>query len=233
MTSVETIPAGDCFGDLKACPACLGDARECPRPWPEPGPLVDCLLCHGDDIDCPAPHIDDPIWPDDAPPPTLEELEERYGSADAPAAECLACFGGNPECPLPHGDSPLIIWKEYEIMPIFNSGLPSYQTTATVDTTLNGIQIYSTTGTNGVDFPAGTTLGALTIMNTGTVTCYYGQSGVSASTGTPLKPGEQVTIRGVGHVAKETGSTSWNLYAITASGSTSITASLDTVDGTV
>jgi hypothetical protein len=98
---------------------------------------------------------------------------------------------------------------------------------------MNGIQIYSTTSGGGVDFPAGTVLGSLTIMNTGPVTCFYGQSGITASTGTPLNPGEQVTIRGVGHVAKEVGATSWNLYAITASGSTSITASLDTVEGTV
>lgn len=86
MTGTETIPAGDCFGDLKACPACIGDARECPLSWPEPGPPVDCLVCFGDDPECPWPHDADPFPGDGADtPPTLDQLAEMYPD---PGSEC-------------------------------------------------------------------------------------------------------------------------------------------------
>lgn len=119
-------------------------------------------------------------------------------------------------------------------MAIFNSSPPSYQATASV--TNSATQIYSTTsvtvGSNTYTFPTGVSLSELTVVNTGSVTCFLGQSGVTAVTGTPLKPGEQVTYRGVGHTAAESGASSWNLYAITASGTTSVIASLATVDAT-
>jgi hypothetical protein len=120
-------------------------------------------------------------------------------------------------------------------MAIFNSSPPSYQFTASVGT--GGAAVYSTTsvtvGSNTYTFPTGAALSEITLINTGAVTCFVGSSGVSATTGIPLKAGEQLTIRGVGHVVAESGSTSWNLHAITASGTTSIEASLATVEATV
>lgn len=121
-------------------------------------------------------------------------------------------------------------------MAIFASSPPAYQATASVSTTSGGTVIYSTTsitiGSTTYTFPTGVTLSELTIQNTGTVTCFVGQNGVTATTGVPLKSGEQLTIRGNGHLAAESGASSWNLYAITASGTTSIVASLVTVDAT-
>jgi hypothetical protein len=120
-------------------------------------------------------------------------------------------------------------------MAIFNSSTPSFQGPTSV--TSSATQIYNTTGTPiaspTVDFPAGAALSEITVVNTGTVTCFVGTSAVTAATGLVLKSGEQLTIRGAGHVAAETGTSSWNLYAITSSGSTSVIASLATVDATV
>jgi hypothetical protein len=120
-------------------------------------------------------------------------------------------------------------------MAIFNSSTPSYQGPTTVSN--SATQIYNTTGTPisdpTVEFPTGAALSEITVINTGTVTCWVGASSVTDATGTPLKSGEQLTIRGNGHVAAESGTSSWNLYAITASGSTTVEASLATVDATV
>jgi hypothetical protein len=120
-------------------------------------------------------------------------------------------------------------------MAIFAASPPAYQTTASVGS--SATQIYNTTSVtvNSVtySFPTGVTLSELTIVNTGTVTCYVGTSSVTATTGTPLKSGEQMTIRGNGHLQAESGNSSWNLYAITASGTTTIEAGLATVDATV
>lgn len=127
-------------------------------------------------------------------------------------------------------------------MAIFSTTYPAYQTVpnhtaATVTTAAT--QVYNTTGFQPVgaasafNFPAGVTLSEVTIINTGAVTCWVGSSSVSGTQGIPLKPGEQLTIRGNGHLAAESGNTSWNLWAITASGSTTIEASLATVEATV
>lgn len=114
-------------------------------------------------------------------------------------------------------------------MAIFNSSTPSFQGPTSV--TSAATQIYSTTGTPisspAVDFPTGTALAGITVINTGTVTCWVGTSSVTATTGLVLKSGEQVTIsNGNGHVAAESGASSWNLYAITSSGTTTVEASL-------
>ena len=120
-------------------------------------------------------------------------------------------------------------------MAIFNSSTPSYQGPTTV--TSSATQVYDTTGTPigapTVDFPTGAALSEITLINTGTVTCWIGTSSLTGTEGIPLKSGEQLTIRGNGHVAAESGTSSWNLYAITASGTTTIEASLATVDATV
>jgi hypothetical protein len=120
-------------------------------------------------------------------------------------------------------------------MAIFNGAPPSMQiipnnTNATV--TSSATQIYNTTSYTAVggtvySFPVGATLRDITIVNTGTVTCFIGTSAVTAATGVPLRAGEQLTIQG-SHVQAESGATSWNLYAITASSTTTIEASLAT-----
>ena len=122
-------------------------------------------------------------------------------------------------------------------MAIFNSSQPSYQGPTSV--TSSATQIYNTVGTPisspaaPTEFPTGAALSEITLINSGTVECWVGASTVTDATGVPLAPGEQLTIRGVGHIAGETGTKSWNLYAITASGTTTIEASLATVDATV
>jgi|SRR6185437_6180472 hypothetical protein len=122
-------------------------------------------------------------------------------------------------------------------MAIFNSTQPSYQGPTTVTTAAT--QIYNTVGTPisspaaPTEFPTGAALSEITVVNTGPATVWVGSSTVSGTEGTPLKAGEQLTIRGTGHVAGETGSSSWNLWAITSSGSAVVQASLATVDATV
>lgn len=115
-------------------------------------------------------------------------------------------------------------------MPIFNTSAPAFQGPTPVTTAAT--QVYNTTGTpiSGptVDFPTGANLGQITLINVGSVNCFLGTSAVTAATGLILKPGEQLTIENGTHLAAETGTTSWNLYAITASGSTVVEAALAT-----
>lgn len=109
-------------------------------------------------------------------------------------------------------------------MGIFSASPPAYQTTASVTTAAT--QIYNTTSvtTGGVTytFPTGVALANLVIVNTGTVTAYIGQSAVTAVTGTPLFAGQTMSLGG----SVTAGASTWNLYAITSSGTTSIEVSL-------
>jgi len=118
-------------------------------------------------------------------------------------------------------------------MSIFNTSPPAYQAynAGRNAVTNSATQIYSSTSvTNGstFSFPAGSTLHDLTIINTGSVTCYVGSSSVTAATGFPIKPGEQLTIQGQ-VTAATSGVLGWNIYAITSSGTTTTEASLATV----
>lgn len=119
-------------------------------------------------------------------------------------------------------------------MAIFNVSPPAYQGAGAGRNavTNSATQIYSSTSVtvNSITytFPTTVTLHDLTIVNTGTVACYLGSSSVTAATGLPLKPGEQVTIQGA-VVAATSGVLGWNVYAITASGTTTTEASLATV----
>lgn len=91
-------------------------------------------------------------------------------------------------------------------------------------------QIFNTTGTPigspTVDFSTGANLGGIMVTNTGSVTCWVGTSSVTASTGTVLLAGDQMVLLGAKHVAAESGASSWNLYAITSSGTTTVEAGL-------
>jgi len=91
-------------------------------------------------------------------------------------------------------------------------------------------QIFNTTGTPisspTVNFTAGAQLASITVTNVGSVKCWVGISAVSVTTGVPLQAGESITITNGSHKAAESGTSSWNLYAITASGTTLVEAAL-------
>lgn len=95
------------------------------------------------------------------------------------------------------------------------------QTTASVGNTAT--QIYNTSATG---IPTGVTLHDLTVVNTGSTTIYLGQSAVTAVTGLALPAGAQVTFNGWSHAQ---GDATGNVYAITASGTSSAIAGLATV----
>ena len=122
-------------------------------------------------------------------------------------------------------------------MAIFSGSAPALQGPTTV--TSSATRIFDTVGTPiggsyTAQFTAGANLGTLTIINTGSVNCWVGTSSVTAATGLLLKPGEQLTIQNGTHIAAESGAaTSWNLYAITSSTSTTVEAALATIPSVV
>lgn len=63
--------------------------------------------------------------------------------------------------------------------------------------------------------------------NTGSVTVYLGQSGVTSSTGLPLLPGQQITYNGF---STAVGASGTKLYAITASGTSTVVVGLATIN---
>jgi hypothetical protein len=117
-------------------------------------------------------------------------------------------------------------------MATFVTSAPALQGPTSVGS--SATQIFNTTGTpisspaTATEFTAGANLAALTVTNTGTVACWVGTSSVTAATGTPLQSGESITFTNGKHIAAETGTKSWNLYAITASGTTYVEAALAT-----
>lgn len=112
----------------------------------------------------------------------------------------------------------------------FVASAPALQGPTSVST--SATQIFNTTGTPisspTVNFTTGAQLASLVITNVGTVRCWVGQSTVTTSTGVPLAPGESVTWTNGSHKAAESGTNSWNLYAITSSGTTLVEAALAT-----
>lgn len=99
----------------------------------------------------------------------------------------------------------------------------------TVQTTSVGNSATQVFSTANAAFATGATLKNLTIINTGSVTCFVGIASVT-TTGLRLAPGQQITINGYSYVK---GDTNGNVYAITASGTTTIEAGLGTVDSNV
>ncbi len=99
------------------------------------------------------------------------------------------------------------------------------QTTASV--TNSATQIYNTSASG---IPAGVTLRNITIVNTGSVTFFVGQSAVTAVTGIAVPAGGQLTIEGY---AFAQGAAGGNVYAITASGTSSAIVGLETQNATV
>lgn len=122
-------------------------------------------------------------------------------------------------------------------MAIFSGSAPAIQGPTTV--TSSATQIFNTSGTP-ISSPAaptlfstGANLGSLTIVNTGAVNAFIGTSAVTAATGLILKPGEQLTLQNATHLVGETGATSWNVYGITSSGSTTVEVGLATFPSVV
>lgn len=104
-------------------------------------------------------------------------------------------------------------------MPIFGSNV---QTTAVPN---SATAVFNPNAT-----PFSTLAGPLkdvTLENVGTVTVFIGQSTVTSSTGIPLLAGQQLTINGFSTPAGSGGTV---LYAITASGSSTVVAGLATLD---
>jgi hypothetical protein len=73
-------------------------------------------------------------------------------------------------------------------------------------------------------YSTGANLTDLTIINTGTTTCFVGIAAVTV-TGLRLAPGQQIVINGYKYVK---GNTLGDVYAITASGTTTIEAGFAT-----
>lgn len=82
---------------------------------------------------------------------------------------------------------------------------------------------------NSSKYAAGATLTNVTLVNTGSTTCFIGIAAVT-TTGLRLAAGQQLTIYGYSYTK---GDTNGDIYAITASGSTTIQAGLSTVNATV
>lgn len=79
--------------------------------------------------------------------------------------------------------------------------------------------------------PTGVTLKDVTIVNTGLVAMFLGSfTAVTAVTGLRLDPGDQITFNGYSHAQ---GDTTGNIFAITASGTTSALTGLATVNANV
>lgn len=100
-------------------------------------------------------------------------------------------------------------------MPIFATGAAT-QATASVGNTATLVFDSDASG-----ITAGVTIGDVTVINTGTTTFFVGQSGVTATTGLRVPGGAQVTINGFGALQS---STNYDIYAITASGTSSALA---------
>ena len=115
--------------------------------------------------------------------------------------------------------------KKGGLVAIFANGTAAVQSSAVTN---SSSLIYDTDATN---IPTGDTLADITLINTGSVTIFVGSfTGVTAITGLRVPAGAQVTINGFG--AKQS-STNGDLYAITASGTSSVLVAPATVDANV
>jgi hypothetical protein len=113
-------------------------------------------------------------------------------------------------------------------LPIFDVGSPAYQATSVTN---SAIKIWSGTVSALASISPAVTVRDLTIVNAGTVTAYVGGSSVAgAATGAPLPSGGQLTIQGW---TATTNTTTNDVWAITASGTTQLEAGLATLASVV
>lgn len=75
--------------------------------------------------------------------------------------------------------------------------------------------------------PTGAAIGDVTVVNTGATTIFVGSASVSATTGLRCPAGAQITITGFGALQS---STNYDIYAITASGTSTTLSGPATVD---
>lgn len=100
----------------------------------------------------------------------------------------------------------------------------STQTTTSVGN--SATQVFNS---NASFVASGASVTNVTVVNAGSVDCFLGQSGVTSSTGLRLPAGAQVTFHNWSY-PKNTAAA--NIYAITASGTTTVLSGLATVDAT-
>lgn len=113
-------------------------------------------------------------------------------------------------------------------MATFTASGATYQVTTVAST---ATQIYNTLGPSSTGITSGTQLTNLTVTNSGSVTVYLGSSSVTAATGLVLLAGQSIVIQGT-PVAAASGAV-WNLYAITASGTSVVETGLGSLVSTV
>lgn len=107
-------------------------------------------------------------------------------------------------------------------MAIFAAGSVQVVTVANTAT-----KIFDTTSAK---YATGATLTGLTIINTGSTTIFLGSSSVTAATGLRLAAGQQITYNGYSYLKSNTVG---DVYAITASGTSTTEAGLATVRANV
>jgi hypothetical protein len=111
---------------------------------------------------------------------------------------------------------------------LFDVGSPAYQARTVGGT---AVLIWSGTATALAAVSPASTCRDISIMNTGTATCYVGGSSVTTAA-LPLLPGQQVTVQGW---AATSNTTTQDIYGITTGGGTITTtaAGLATVASVV
>lgn len=106
---------------------------------------------------------------------------------------------------------------------VFNASAATQTTAVTNSATLIFDADASGIGTNAL-------IGDVVIVNAGTVTMFIGQSTVTSSTGLRVPPGGQWSSNSFGALQN---STNFDIYAITASGTTTAIAGPATLDSNV
>jgi hypothetical protein len=94
-----------------------------------------------------------------------------------------------------------------------DNGSPAYQTASVGGT---AVRVWSGTFTALAGISPAVTVRDITIINTGSYTCYVGGSSVT-NVGLPLPPGAQLTVQGWSALS---GTTTNDIFAVTASGAT-------------
>jgi hypothetical protein len=106
---------------------------------------------------------------------------------------------------------------------IFNASAATQTTAVTNSATLIFDADATGIGTNA-------TIGDVVVINAGATTMFIGQSGVTSSTGLRVPPGGQWSSNAFGAIQS---STNYDIYAITASGTTTAIAGPATLDSNV
>lgn len=101
-------------------------------------------------------------------------------------------------------------------MAIFGNA-PGYQGPTSVST--SAVAVWTGNSSALAALSPAVTLKDVTVLNNGPSTVFVGQSGVTATTGLPVKAGQQVTVAGF---SATSGTTTSDVYAICASGGSAV-----------